>query len=353
MDKHYFNIVESESQVVVEVYGTIGESWWDEGVTFKSVSEQLKNIAAGTKNVLVKINSYGGDVNDALAIFELLRSMGNRVTTECVGFCASAATIIAMAGHVRRMSSYGLFLVHKCSSGAWGNENELEAELEAQRKVNDCIIKVYEKVTGCEREKIEALMNEDNGNGIWLNVDEAMEYGFITEAIPDTKDDKKKKAFYENMFKKFFNNNKTLSNMKKSIIAFAAIVALLATNEVDGKDNKAILDDDQLKKLNDALANAENAKTTAEAAKTDAENKLAAAEAAKKTAETEKAAADAEKATLQAKVAELQQIVDNTPKTEPPKGGSDTTQNQQTDSFENWYAQQDYVKEAKRELGRL
>lgn len=350
MDKHYFNITESEQQVTVEVYGTIGESWWDEGVTFKSVSDQLKNIAAGTKKVLVKINSYGGDVNDALAIFELLRSMGDRVTTECVGFCASAATIIAMAGHVRRMSSYGLFLVHKCSSRAWGNENELEAELEAQRKVNDRMIKLYQDVTGTDRARLEELMNEDNGNGIWLNVDEAIEYGFITEAIPDTKEDTKKKAFYENMFKKLFNNHKKLSDMKKNIIMFAALAALLAINEVEGKDNKALLDDDQLKKINDTLAakdaeieQLKAAKAAAETAKTEAEGKVATAEAAKTEAE-------GKMATAEAKVAELQAIVDKTPKQAPPATGSDT--NPKEESFEDWYARQGYVQEAKRVLGR-
>lgn len=346
MDKHYFNITESEQQVTVEVYGTIGESWWDEGVTFKSVSDQLKNIAAGTKKVLVKINSYGGDVNDALAIFELLRSMGDRVTTECVGFCASAATIIAMAGHVRRMSSYGLFLVHKCSSGAWGNENDLEAELEAQRKVNDRIIKLYQDVTGTDRARLEELMNEDNGNGIWLNVDEAIEYGFITEAIPDTKEDTKKKAFYENMFKKLFNNHKKLSDMKKSIIAFAALVALLATNEVEAKDNKAIFDDDQLKKINDGLDAANNKVAEAEQARTQAET-------AKAEAESKLATANTEKATLQARIAELEAIVNKLPKQDPPAGGSDTTQGKGgEESFEDWYAQQGYVQEAKAMLGR-
>lgn len=344
MEKHYFNIVESEQQVTIEVYGTIGESWWDDGVTFKSVSDQLKNIAAGTKKVLVKINSYGGDVNDALAIFELLRSMGDRVTTECVGFCASAATIIAMAGRVRRMSSYGLFLVHKCSSGAWGNENDLEAELEAQRKVNDRIIKLYQDVTGTDRDKLEELMNEDNGNGIWLNVDEAIEYGFITEAIPDTKEDTKKKAFYENMFKKLFNNHKKLSDMKKSIIAFAALVALLATNEVEAKDNKAVFDDDQLKKINDTLTSSDNAKTAAETAK-------AAAEAAKTEAENKLAEAEKEKAKLQARIKELEAVIDNTPKQDPPAGASDTTLDNQGESFEDWYNQQPHVKNARRELG--
>ncbi len=343
MRDHYFNIVESEQQVTIEVYGTIGESWWDDGVTFKGVSEQLKGIVAGTKNVLVKINSYGGDVNDALAIFELLRSMGDRVTTECVGFCASAATIIAMAGHVRRMSSYGLFLVHKCSSVAWGNENDLEAELESQRKVNDRIVALYHDVTGTDRDKLEELMNADNGNGIWMNVDEAIEYGFITEAMPDTKEDSKKKAFYENMFKKLFNNQKKLSDMKKSIIAFAALAALLAMNEVESKDNKAVFDDDQLMKINDSLEGAVNKATRAENAKTEAEN-------AKAEAESKLAAAENEKAKLQARIAELEAVVAQTPKQDPPAGASDTDSNEA--SFEDWYNQQGYVQEAKRLLGR-
>ena len=253
MEQHYFNIKESDTEAVIEVYGTIGESWWDEGVTFQGVSDQLKDIAKGTKKVLVKINSYGGDVNDALAIFELLRSMGDRVTTECVGFCASAATIIAMAGKVRRMSSYGLFLVHKCWGGIVGNENELEAELEAQRKVNEAILKVYQDVTGTDKAKLEELMNRNNGNGEWLNVDEAMEYGFITEAIKDTKEDTAKKNFYRNMFMNLFNKNNS-TPMKKDITTLGALVALLAVNEVEAnKEGKVLMDEETLTKINDAL----------------------------------------------------------------------------------------------------
>lgn len=354
MDKKYFNIKEADEQVVIEVYGEIGDSWWSEGVTFQGVSDQLKEIATGNKKVLVKINSYGGDVNDALAIYELLKGMGDRVTTECVGFCASAATIIAMAGAVRRMSSYGLFLVHKCSSWAAGNENDLEAELEAQRKVNDRIVTLYHDVTGCEREKLEALMNEDNGNGIWLNVDEAMEYGFITEAIKDTKEDTKKKAIVMSMFKKLFTNKKVI-DMKKKIIAFAAFAALLAVEELEAKDNKVLLDDDQLKKIDDALLEkeqrAENLQTELDSLKAEkeaAETAKSEAESAKQAAEEAKATADSEKAALEAKVAELQAIVDKTPAAEPPAGGSDT--NQAKDDFNSWLNEQEYVKEAKERL---
>ena len=351
MEQHYFNIKESDTEAVIEVYGTIGESWWDEGVTFQGVSDQLKDIAKGTKKVLVKINSYGGDVNDALAIFELLRSMGDRVTTECVGFCASAATIIAMAGKVRRMSSYGLFLVHKCWGGIVGNENELEAELEAQRKVNEAILKVYQDVTGTDKAKLEELMNRNNGNGEWLNVDEAMDYGFITEAIKDTKEDTAKKNFYRNMFMNLFNKNNS-TPMKKDITTLGALVALLAVNEVEAnKEGKVLMDEETLTKINDALLakeqRADELQTNLEAAET----AKAEAESAKAAAEEAKAEAETKKAELEAKVAELQAMVDKMPANEPPAGGSDTHQDQE-ESFAEWYSKQEYVKEAKAMLNR-
>lgn len=342
MDKHYFNIIESDQEVTVEVYGTIGESWWDEGVTFKGVSDQLKGIASGTKKVTVKINSYGGDVNDALAIFELLRSMGDRVTTECVGFCASAATIIAMAGHVRRMSSYGLFLVHKCSSWVAGNENELEAELESQRKVNDRIVQIYADVTGTDKAKLEALMEEDNGNGIWLNIDEAMEYGFITEALNDLEDPKEKgkKAFYQTMFKNLFNNHKNHSDMKKSIIAFAALAALLAINEVEGKDNKALFDDDQLKKINDRM---EELQKQADAEKQKADDLQKKLDAAKEAAETAKQEHQDKVDELQKKIDEQKAVIDKIPAGEQKQNGKDT---ETKDDFQSSYEESEMFKEA-------
>lgn len=350
-----FNLVESTDEISIEIRGEIGGSWWNDGVTYDKVATLLKGAVGSKKKVKVKINSLGGDVDEALAIYELLLSMGDRVTTICEGRCASAATIIAMGGHERLMSRYALFLVHKCWSGVVGNENVLEEELDAQRSINDRLAQIYADRTGSKKEDIEELMNRFNGDGVWLNVEKAMEYGFITGQLPN--ETKPAEADYlkdriKDMLK--FKNHK---EMKKNITSLALLCALLACQEVDAKDNKALLDDDQLKKINDTLAakdaeieQLKAAKAAAETAKTEAEGKVATAEAAKKTAEAEKAAADAEKATLQAKVAELQQIVDKTPKQDPPKGGSDTNQGEET--FESWYAKQGYVQEAKAMLGR-
>ena len=335
MKKDIFNVIkESEDLGIVEIYGAIGFEYWD-GINIKSVQQQLLQIV-DCKSIVVRISSFGGNVSEALGIYELLRSLGNKVTTECIGMNASAATIIAMAGHIRRMSKYGFYLIHKCSSAVYGNENEMEAELESQRKVNEKLVQLYVDRTGCDKGKIEELMEADNGNGRWLDIKEAMAYGFITEEIETPADIVEfVKDTMAAIFKERLTKNK--KEMNKSIITFAALVALLATNEVEAKDNKAIFDDDQLKKINDALTASDNAKT-------EAENKLAAAESAKTALETEKA-------NLQAKIAELQAIVDKTPQQEPPAGGSDTQHKGQGESFEDWYNQQPHVKDARRELG--
>ena len=346
-----FNLVETSDDITIEIRGEIGGSWWNDGVTYNKVAAQLKDAVNGKKKVKVKINSLGGDVDEALAIYELLLSMGDRVTTECYGRCASAATIIAMGGHTRLMSRYALFLVHKCWSDVVGNENVLEEVLDFQRAINDRLAQIYIDRTGSSEESIKELMNRFNGDGAWLNVDEAMEYGFITGQLPEEQKPAESDYLKEKIKNMF--NLKNQRKMKKNITTLALLCAVLASQELEAKDNKALLDDEQLAKLNDALKAANDAKAAAEAAKAETETKLAAAEAAKQAAETAKQAADAEKATLQAKVAELQNIIDNTPEQEPPKGGSETQQKADPESFEDWYAKQDYVMEAKRELGRL
>lgn len=327
-----FNLIETDNDLTIEVRGEIGGSWWNEGVTYDKVASQLKGAVNGKKKVTVKINSLGGDVDEALAIYELLLSMGDRVTTECYGRCASAATIIAMAGHQRLMSRYALFLVHKCWSGVIGNENVLEEELAAQRAINDRLAQIYIDRTGSTKEAIEELMNRFNGDGEFLNVEQAMQYGFITGQLPEElkpgeSDYLKEKI--KNMF-----NFKSKKEMKKSITTLALLCAVLACQELEAKDNKALLDDEQLGKINEHMKALEDAKATAETAKSEAESKLAEANADKKKAEY--------------KVAELQAIVDAMPANPTATPGSDT---HQEETYEDSWKKSDTYKEACAELG--
>lgn len=317
-----FNIIENPGDVTVEIQGEIGGSWWGEGVTLDSVKRQLAGIAGTKKNVIVKINSLGGDVDEALGIYELLLTMGERVTTECYGRCASAATIIAMAGHTRKMSRYALFLIHKCWSGVVGNENVLEEELEAQRAINSRLAAIYTDRTGSKLEDIEALMERNNGDGAWLNTEECLQYGFITEEITATAADS---DYLKSKIQNMFNLNHR--PMKKSIMTFAALAALLAIQELDAnKEGSVLMDDDTLKKIDDALKakqqeidNLKAEKEAAETAKTKAEEDLA-------TANSEKSELEGKLTTAENRAKELKEFIDKIPAAEKPVLGKDSVE---------------------------
>lgn len=338
-----FNIIENPADVTVEIQGEIGGSWWGEGVTLDSVKRQLGNIAATKKNVIVKINSLGGDVDEALAIYELLVAMGDRVTTECYGRCASAATIIAMSGDKRKMSRYALFLIHKCWSGVVGNENVLEEVLEEQRAINGRLAAIYTDRTGSKLEDIEALMERNNGDGAWLTVEECMQYGFVTEEITaTTADSDYLKSKIQNMF--HLNNRP----MKKSIMTFAALAALLALQELDAtKEGAVLMDDETLKKINNALEAKQSEIDTLKQQKEAAETAKQQAEEAKRTAEAAKAEAEAAKTKAEERAQELKSFIDKIPAAPTSVQGPDT---KVENNDENWKNSETY-KEACHELG--
>ena len=132
---------ENTDEAVIEIYGQIGYEGWDredDENTARLMSGELDRIKAlNAKRITVKINSLGGDVNHALAIHDLLAEHPALVTTQINGLCASAATIVAMAGKERRMSKNALFLIHQCSAYVGrANQEQLAQELETQKTVN-------------------------------------------------------------------------------------------------------------------------------------------------------------------------------------------------------------------------
>lgn len=344
-----FNLYNDASEnVVIDIHGEIGGSWWNEGVTFDDVKDQLKDIAKSDKKILVRICSLGGDVDEALAIYELLVAMGDRVTTECYGRCASAATIIAMSGDKRKMSRYALFLIHKCWSGVVGNENVLEEVLEEQRAINSRMVAIYTDRTGAKQEDIEALMERNNGDGAWLTSDECLEYGFMTEEVKSTGTEG---SYLTQKIKSMFNISNS-KPMKKNITTLAALAALLAVDELTAnKEGAVLLDDEALNKINDALLakeqRADKLQTNLEAAETAKKE----AETAKAAAEEAKTKAESKRDELQAKVNELQAVVDKLPAGAAPVNGDDTKPAGE-ETFAEWYGKQEYVKAAKEELKR-
>lgn len=150
---------------------------------FRQEVERIKRVAA--TSVVVNIRSTGGDVNDALLIYDALQSLDARITTRCYGYTASAATIIAQAANVgcREISSNALYLIHNSCCSIEGNASSLEARAELLRKTDERLAHLYAQHSGQPVESFVTLMAENGGEGRWLTAEECVAAGLADKII--------------------------------------------------------------------------------------------------------------------------------------------------------------------------
>ena len=158
----------------IEILGDIGAGWFDEGITAKSISDQLVGVE---DEINLVVGSLGGDVSDALGIYAMLRSHKGGVSGKIIGMTASSGTIAAMAVDKGKLSmdSTALFLIHNASTATWGNASAMEKTAEDLRKIDQQIAGIYANRTGHTPEEMLDLMKQER----WLNATEALEWGFV------------------------------------------------------------------------------------------------------------------------------------------------------------------------------
>lgn len=185
--------INNEAEVAtIDIEGTIGlsEEWQFDNpesrvATYERFKECVARIA-DIKNAHIRVNirSTGGDVNDALLIYEALRATGAQITTCCYGYTASAATIVAQAASegCRLVAPTSLYLIHNSLCSVEGNAEELEAEVELLRQTDQRIAEIYATRSNREMSDMAALMAENGGRGRWLSPAEVIAEG-LADAI--------------------------------------------------------------------------------------------------------------------------------------------------------------------------
>ncbi len=175
------NQADSEpAERVLELYGTIAEeSWFDDDVTPQMFREEL---FSGEGDVVVFLNSPGGDCIAASQIYTMLLEYKGKVTVKIDGIAASAASVIAMAGDTVLMAPTGMMLVHNPMTAAFGNKAEMEKAIEMLEEVKESIINAYERKTGLSRQKLSRLMD----SATWMNARRAIELGFADGMLGDS-----------------------------------------------------------------------------------------------------------------------------------------------------------------------
>ncbi len=197
--KQEFKIYNVHDTAVIDIEGTIGipEEWqFDEPQQrvatyekFRSTLQEIERLES--EKVVVNIRSTGGDVNDALLIYDALSSLNASITTRCWGYVASAATVIAQAASEgqREISPNTLYLIHSATSTVEGNSTELAQRLELLRKTDERLAELYARRSGGDVEVYSALMAEQAGAGRWLNASEVIELGLADALIEGAKEE--------------------------------------------------------------------------------------------------------------------------------------------------------------------
>lgn len=183
----------ADRTAVIDIEGTIGvePAATDSRsvATYEAFNRALDQIRALDVDLItVNIRSTGGNVADALLIYDALCGLDTHVVTRCHGYTASAATIIAQAAAEggREIMANALYLIHRSVSSTEGNALDLQQSLDLLAKTDERLAAIYSSRSGREVEQIVALMNENNGNGRWLTPEEALETGLVDRIIEPT-----------------------------------------------------------------------------------------------------------------------------------------------------------------------
>lgn len=160
-----------ETIAEIRIYDEIG--FW--GVTAKSFAEELTKVSADASRVVVSLNSPGGSVFDAFAIYNMLMRSQIPVTTRVDGVAASAASLIFMAGGERVMPENAMLMVHNAWTVAAGTAEDLRSTADMMDKVRDGIVSAYAR-SGKNVDEILALMDATT----WMDALEAQSMGFAT-----------------------------------------------------------------------------------------------------------------------------------------------------------------------------
>lgn len=274
----------------------------------KAIKYYLNDL--GDKEITVRVNSLGGDVDTAIDIAAQFEAHGN-IICDLYAFNASAATVLTMGAKKIRMHENGMYLIHQATVWVdeWGymNEDDLDDVIEKLKntKQDSAIItlnlaKMYAKKSGKDIKDILNLMKQ----GIWLNADTAKEWGFVDEVFSGAVAAKKQEEVIEMLncaelpipksfqgenssqasetnqteqikieeeninisrkdfmkelvsnIKNIFTNNKTgLEKMNKKTIQAALIAAILNIENIEAIDDKVEFSTEEISLIENAIS---------------------------------------------------------------------------------------------------
>ncbi len=133
------------------------------------------------KDIKLYINSPGGSVSAALAVYDTMNFIKSDVSTLCMGVAASAAVILLSAGEKNKRFSLpnSEIMIHQVMGGTQGQASDIDIHAKHILKIKEKLNKILAKHTGQKIGKIE----QDSERDYFMSAQEAVKYGIIDKIV--------------------------------------------------------------------------------------------------------------------------------------------------------------------------
>jgi ATP-dependent Clp protease protease subunit len=133
------------------------------------------------KDIIFYVNSPGGQVSSALAIYDTMQIVAPDVSTVCLGMAASGGAVILMAGTKGKRFAlpHSEIMIHQPLGGTEGQATDIAIHAEHIIKTKDLLNDLIAKHSGQKITKV----REDTERDKFMSAQEALEYGLIDKIV--------------------------------------------------------------------------------------------------------------------------------------------------------------------------
>jgi ATP-dependent Clp protease protease subunit len=154
----------------------------DDAVVNTVIAQLLFLDAESSKeDIKIYINSPGGSVTSAMALYDTIQHVKADVSTICIGQAASAAAVLLACGTKGKRFSLpnSRVLIHQVMGGVEGQQKDVEIQAREMMRIKNQINNILAKHTGQPVSKIE----KDTDRDYFMVAEEAKKYGIIDKII--------------------------------------------------------------------------------------------------------------------------------------------------------------------------
>jgi len=166
---------DEEKVTIITIYGLIGDYWLEDSVSASDIDKAIKE--AGDNDLIIYLNSPGGDAFDGITIYNRLKRHPGNVTVYVDGWACSAASVIAMAADKLIMGLGSMMMIHEATSFVWGTKRAMRKEADVLEELEEGIIDIYMTKAQATRDEIRQMVDAET----WFSAQKAVEMGFADE----------------------------------------------------------------------------------------------------------------------------------------------------------------------------